>query len=125
MQHDIRQMGRSAAGSEKLDIEHVGDPGERKGIRRVPGSEGPSYAGNRQAGADMLFGDVIGIVVIEKVVGDGLPIDGEKRYEEDEIDPDAAMRSGNRFHFADGGFTSAICEGAAHPEESSLTRFGA
>jgi hypothetical protein len=44
VQKNVDQVRPCRAGAEKLDVEHVGEPGERMPVRRLPRGEGPDEA---------------------------------------------------------------------------------
>jgi hypothetical protein len=74
---DIGEVMAAALKAVELDVEHVGQPGERQPVAVFGGLERPIDTRCGQAGADVeVLGYVIRIVVIDELESVNLPVGG-------------------------------------------------
>ena len=106
-QHDIRTMEQriheqmpARVQAEQLTVDHVRDPGQRMPVRGVKTGERLRDTGQGQAAIyHRVFGDVIGIIEIDKLMTDHLPVNRQRRDAEPDDDEKIGIRRGDRSHF--------------------------
>ena len=97
MECHIREVVGAARESEQFAIQHVGKPRERNPVRVVHGRESPNHAVPRQSGAHVrILSDVLGIVVVHKVMAANLAIYRQDGEEQQEAQPEIQARMARR-----------------------------
>lgn len=101
MEADVGEVMPTAVETEKLVIQHVRKPGQRKPVRIAKSSEGPGQTIPRQTGTNLrVFGDIDAIVETDETVTPNLAINRKNRDEQQQayqqIDERIA-RIGRRF----------------------------
>ena len=109
-------MVESAIEAEKLDVQHVRQPGQREPVAGERMPERPSHAFRRDPGAHMdVRRDVIRVVVVDETEVQRLPVDRKNGRHQQDGDADiggaaGCRRGGARFS------QSWSVSGAAHPK---------
>src|SRR5215469_15528468 len=86
MEADVREVMPTAVETEKLVIQHVRKPGQRKPVRIAKSSEGPGQTIPRQTGTNLrVFGDINGIVETDEAVTPDLDINRKNRDEQQKV----------------------------------------
>ncbi len=87
MEEDIDEMHAARVDAEQVDVQHVGEPGQRMPVARINGCEGPLGAVDRQSGQNMpVFNNVHFVVEIDKIEVIDLPEDREGHNSQDKAD---------------------------------------